>query len=69
MLKNYIRDYTLLKEKDYTYIDVVDKYIPYALALGEATKIEDLHIEGNKLIKDIVKYEGVGIIERIIDKY
>ena len=67
MLKNYIRDYTLLAEKNYDYITISDKYIPYALALGEATKIEELHIEGNKLIKDIVK--DIGVISEIVNIY
>lgn len=44
MLKNYINEYTLLEEKDADYLEVVDKYIPYALALGEAEKIENLYI-------------------------
>lgn len=53
-LKNYLRDYTLLQEKDYDYINLVDKYVPYALALGEARKIENLYIEDNNFIKDIL---------------
>lgn len=67
MLKNYIRDYTLLDEKDYDYIKLVDKYIPYALALGEANKIENLHVEGNRLIKDIV--ENTNIIDELVNRY
>ena len=40
-LKSYIRDYSLLKEKDLDYIVLTDRYIPYAIALGEADKIEE----------------------------
>ena len=55
MLKNYIREYTLLNEKDFNYIQLIDKYIPYALALGEASKIEDLYfIEENDFFKRFI---------------
>lgn len=53
-LKNYIKHYTLLKERDYNYTIVVERYLPYALALGEASKIEKTHVEYNKLIKRYV---------------
>ena len=48
-LKNYLRDYTLLKERDLDYINIVDRYLPFALALGEASKLEKLYIELIKL--------------------
>ena len=55
MLKNYIREYTLLNEKDFNYMELVDKYIPYALVLGEASKIEELYfIEENEFFKRFI---------------
>ena len=40
-LKRYIKEYTLIKEKDINYIQILENYIPYALALGEADAVED----------------------------
>lgn len=40
-LKNYIRDHTLINEKYIDYTKLVDRYIPFAIALGEAENIED----------------------------
>lgn len=43
-LKNYIRDYTLLNEKDITDNILVGKYLPYAIVLGETEKIENKYM-------------------------
>lgn len=43
-LKNYLRDYTLINEKDIEYTQLADRYIAYAVALGEAEKIEDKYM-------------------------
>lgn len=48
-LKNYIRDYTLLEEKDFDYNTLVDRYLGYAVALGECEKIEKVYIEKFKI--------------------
>lgn len=50
-LKNYIRDYTLLEEKDYDYLTLTDRYLPFALALGEGEKLEQLHIDTEEFKK------------------
>lgn len=39
-LKQFIKDYTLIKEKNIEYVKVLEEYIPYALALDEADSIE-----------------------------
>lgn len=57
-LQKYIKDYTLLKEKDIDYVELAERYIPYALALGEASNIEDLHIPNNKLIVKYIKQDN-----------
>ena len=44
-LKNFIKDYTLLKERDIEDIALFDRYIPYAIALGEADNIENKYIK------------------------
>ena len=48
-LKNYIRDYTLLEEKDFDYNTLADRYLGYAVALGEGEKIEKAYIEKLKI--------------------
>lgn len=47
-LKQYIRDYTLIKEREIDYVDILEEYIPYALALGEAQKIEEFIANNNR---------------------
>lgn len=44
-LKNFIKDYTLLKERNIEDITLFDRYIPYAIALGEADNIENKYIK------------------------
>ena len=50
-LKNYIRDYTLLEEKDYEYSTLTDRYLPFTLALGEGEKLEQLYIDTEEFRK------------------
>lgn len=54
-LKNFLKDYTLLSERDINYINISDRYLPFALALGIANKLENSYIECNKLISNYVK--------------
>lgn len=54
-LKNFLKDYTLLSERDINYIDISDRYLPFALALGVADKLENSYVEYNKLISNYVK--------------
>lgn len=51
-LKNFINNYTLIKEKKIDYYKTLEEYIPYALALGEADFIEDM-------IKNDEKYRAL----------
>lgn len=56
-LKNYLKDYTLLKDRDINYLILADRYLPFALALGEAKKIESLYITHNDLLSKYVEKE------------
>lgn len=38
--KNYLHEYTLISEKDLSYVKILDEYIPYAICLGEGKVIE-----------------------------
>ena len=40
-LKRYIKEYTLIKEKEIDYMQILEEYIPYALALEEADAVEE----------------------------
>lgn len=52
-LKKYIKDYTLIKDKDIDYIQILENYIPYALALDEADAVEDF-IKSNEEYRDLI---------------
>lgn len=56
-LKNFLKDYTLLKERDINYLMLADRYLPFALALGQAKKLENLYIAYNDLISKYVEKE------------
>lgn len=60
-LKRYIKEYTLIKEKDIDYIQILEDYIPYAIALDEADAIEE-YIKHNEEYRDL-------IYNRKIDKF
>jgi len=37
---NYIKDFTMIKEKDLNYVKLADNYLSYAISLREAKNIE-----------------------------
>ena len=53
--KNYLKEYTLVKTRDVEYINVLDRYLTFALALGEADTIEKLYVPYNKLISKYIE--------------
>lgn len=52
-LKRYIKEYTLIKEKEIDYIQILENYIPYALALDEADAVEEF-IKHNEEYRDLI---------------
>lgn len=52
-LKKYIKEYTLIKEKEINHIQVLENYIPYALALDEADAVEEF-IKYNDEYRDLI---------------
>lgn len=54
-LKNFLKEYTLLSERDIDYINLSDRYLPFALTLGVANKLENTYIEYNNLISNYIK--------------
>lgn len=52
-LKQFIHDYTLIKDKPIDYIEVLEEYIPYALSLNEAYQIEDF-IKNNDIYRYLI---------------
>ena len=52
-LKKYINEYTLIKDKGIDYIQILENYIPYALALDEADAVEDF-IKNNEEYRDLI---------------
>lgn len=59
-LKRYIKEYTLIKEKEIDYIQILENYIPYALALDEADAVEEF-IKYNEEYRNLIynrKNEG-----------
>jgi len=52
-LKNYIKEYTLIKDKEIEYIQILEDYIPYAISLDEADTIEEF-IKYNKEYRDLI---------------
>ena len=51
--KNFIHDYTLIKDKPISYIELLDEYIPYAIALNEANMIDDF-IKNNEEYRNLI---------------
>ena len=51
--KNFIKEYTLIKEKDIDYIQILDEYIPYSLSLGTSPKIEE-YIKSNEVYRQLI---------------
>ena len=57
-LKNYLKEYTLLSERDINYLELSERYLPFALALGVANKLENdymNYIEYDSLISKYIK--------------
>lgn len=52
-LKNYIEEYTLIKDKEIDYIQILEDYIPYALALDEADVVEEF-IKYNEEYRNLI---------------
>lgn len=52
-LKRYIKDYTLIKEKEIEYVKILEDYIPYALALGEADAVEEF-VKYHEQYRDLI---------------
>lgn len=48
-LKNYLKQYTLISEKNIDFVQLLNEYMPYALSLGVADEVE-------KYIKENEKY-------------
>ena len=58
-IKAFLKDYTLIKEKQIDYYTILEQYLPYALSLGEADTIEKMIKEDDQyreLIYNIKKY-------------
>ena len=53
MQKNYIKEYTLMKDKEIDYIQILEDYIPYAISLDEADTIEEF-IKYNEEYRDLI---------------
>lgn len=51
--KNHIKEYTLIKEKNVDYIQILEDYIPYAISLGEADTIEEF-IKHNEEYRSLI---------------
>ena len=52
-LKKYMKEYTLIKDKEIDYIQILENYIPYALALGEADAVEEF-IKYNEEYRNLI---------------
>ena len=58
-LKRYIDEYTLIKDKEIDYIQILENYIPYALVLDEADAVEEF-IKYNEEYRNLI-YNRKGI--------
>lgn len=52
-LKKYLKEYTLIKEKNIDYIEILEEYIPYALSLGVAKTVEN-YISNNEIYRKLI---------------
>jgi len=52
-IKHFLKDYTLIQEKDVEHIKLLDDYIPYALSLNEATSIDEF-IKNNEQYRYLI---------------
>ena len=53
--KNFINDYTLIKDKDIKDVVLLEEYLSFAVAVGEANKIEKFIIKNEVYRKLIYK--------------
>ena len=63
-LKKFLKDYTLINEKDIDYTKVTDRYLGFAIAINEAKNIEKLYIENGEFLSEYIKFEEGGNYER-----
>lgn len=54
--KNFIKDYTLIEEKDIEHIQLLEEYIPYSLSLGATPQVEE-YIKQNEIYRNLI-YKG-----------
>jgi len=54
--KNFIKEYTLIKEKDIEYIQILEEYVPYSLSLGTSPQVEE-YIKQNEVYRNLI-YKG-----------
>ena len=52
-LKNFMKQYTLIYEKDIEYVMTLEGYIPYTLSLGISKKIEE-YISNNEKYRNLI---------------
>ncbi len=52
-LKRFIKEFTLINEKEIDYIQILEDYIPYALALDEADTVEEF-IKYNEEYRNLI---------------
>lgn len=56
-LKDYLKQYTLISEKNIDFVQLLNEYIPYALSLGVADEVEKYIKENEKYRKLIYEKE------------
>lgn len=54
--KNFIKDYTLVEEKDIEYVQILEEYIPYSLSLGMSPQVEK-YIKENEIYRNLIYKE------------
>lgn len=52
-LKKFLNEYTLIKDRSIEHVQVLNEYIPYAIALGEAKNIEE-YIKSNSAYRKLI---------------
>ena len=63
-LKKFLKDYTLINEKDIDYTKVTDRYLGFAIAINEAKNMEKLYIDNGEFLSEYIKFEDGGNYER-----
>lgn len=62
-LKNFLKDYTLINEKDIDYTKITDRYLGFAIAINEAKNMEKLYIDNGQFLSKYIKFEDGGNYE------